>query len=141
MSSTLDAKNDTIVGPSGPVPILSLSDLMNIVDVIQANETEDKALISSLKTIDEFDVRNRIVTWAASGFPDAHVLFSFQLHKSERCSDGIVRNDVLDYYTFLCPDDPLPVVLSALEARLPGMKLTYSYTENFLICVHISKTE
>lgn len=122
-----------------PAPILSLADLVGIVDVIIANEQADKNQMNVLKNIDEVDIRRRVVEWAALGFPDAFVLYSFQFHKSERCSDGIVRNNVLDYYNFLFPTEPITTILATVQQRLPGMKLTYSYTDNFTICVHISK--
>jgi len=124
---------------TGPIPILTLSDLLNVTEVIKSNEQQDIDQLSVLKNINEQDLRSKIVIWAARGFPDAHVIYSFQLHLSETCSDGVSRRNVIDYYTFLFPNQPLTSLLSEVEARLPGMRLTYSYTDNFAICVHISK--
>ena len=129
--------NDPPVPP--PLPIVSYSDLLNMANVIHFNEEQDKIQLNVLKTMDEIDVRNRVVIWATSGFPDSYVLYAFQLCRSERCSDGVVRNDVLDYYTFLFPEHPLSTLLSVLQHRLPDMTLSYSYTDTYKICIHISK--
>lgn len=151
-TSSVDPNQETIVSdvtttpdttlvyaPPEPVPILTIQDLLTLSEVIKSNEETDTKQLRILKNIDEQDVRNKVITWAASGFPDAWTLYSFQCHKSERCSDGIVRKDVLDYYTFLFPDESLTEILASLQQRLPGMQLTYSYTSEFTISIHISK--
>ena len=139
-SETTTTKDAEIVYvQTGPVPILTISDLLNISEVIKSNEQQDIAQLNVLKNIDEQDIRSKIVTWGAQGFPNTYTIYSFQFHRSECCSDGIVRDNVMDYYNFLFPNQSLSDLLSSLELRLPGMRLTYSYTDDYRICVHISK--
>lgn len=125
--------------PADPTPIISISDLLNTIDIIKSKEAEDKTRLTTLFNVNEADLRNRLILWGTTGFPSMYTLYSFQLHRSETCSDGIARRDGIEYYNFLFPETPLQNVLMNIEQRLPGMTLTYSYTADFLLCVHISK--
>lgn len=120
-------------------PVISLTELLNAVQVIESRETEDKRLIESLSTIDETDLRNRLISWATSGFPDLHILYSIQLSQLEQCSDGVVRNNVLDYFQYLSPTVSISDIVMLLQTKLQGMDLSYSYTNDFTVRVHVSR--
>lgn len=127
--------------PAQPSPIISLNDLMNAVDVIKSKEEEDKHKIqSTIVNVDEPELKNRLISWGIAGFPSTHVLYSIQLSKHGKCSDGIIRDSVLEYYNFLVPEIDISTTLNRIQDRLPGMILSYSYTDAFLLQVHISKT-
>jgi hypothetical protein len=126
---------------SQPAPILSLSDIVNTLNVVVAQETADKSLLDTLVAVNESDVRDRLVRWGAVGFPATHVLYSLQFNRPERCSDGVIRNDVMDYLHFLQPDVSIAMVLTALETRLPGMSLSYSYSNDFVLRIHVSRKD
>lgn len=139
MATGFTTDTDKTLPINQPNPIISFSELVNTTDIIRSSENTDKAALETLINVNETDLRDRLVLWGVSGFSDAHILYSFQLNKLDICSDGKVRNDAMDYYNFLFPETRLTTVLSNLEQRLPGMKLSYSYTNNFTISIHISK--
>lgn len=120
-------------------PILSLSDLVAAVEVIQSRENADRLLIQTLTTIDENDLRARLITWATLGFPNVYALYSLQLNRMEKCSDGIVRNDLLDYVQYLDSTLSITDTLAKLEAKLPGMSLSYSYGTDFTLRIHVTR--
>lgn len=123
----------------GPQPILSLSELVSMMDVIKNRENIDKQKLESITTVDEIDLRNRLISWGASGFTSAYALYTIQLDRLEKCSDGVVRDDVIDYVRYLCPNTTLANMLNDLEVRLPGMALSYSYTNDFILRIHVSQ--
>lgn len=122
-----------------PSQIISLSDIVNTIDIIKTRENDDRTLIKTITQINEEDLRNRLVGWGAAGFPDTHKLYTLQFNRLEKCSDGVIRNDVLQYFQYLEPEVSIVNTLNTLEARLPGMALSYSYTNDFIIHVHVSR--
>lgn len=123
----------------GPQPILSLSDLVGMMDVIKNRENTDRQKLEAITTVDETDLRNRLISWGASGFISAYALYTIQMDRLEKCSDGVVRDDVIDYVQYLCPNTTLANMLNDLEVRLPGMALSYSYTNDFILRIHVSQ--
>ena len=122
-----------------PPIIMSLSDLLSTLDVIASHEASDIQLIQTLTTVNETDLRNRLIAWGMRGFPSGYVLYSLQFSHLERCSDGVVRNDVLEYFNFLSPTTTIAGVLSDIESKLPGMSLSYSYTNDFVVSIHVTR--
>jgi len=120
-------------------PLISLSDLVAAVEVIQSRENADRLLIQTLTTIDENDLRARLITWATLGFPNVYVLYSLQLSRMEKCSDGVVRNDLLEYFQYLEPNVSISEIVTNLEAKLPGMSLSYSYGTDFTLRIHVTR--
>ena len=125
--------------PTESVSIISLTDLMNTLDVIKSKEQEDRDKVKTIiVNISDAGLRERLITWGALGFPDAYELFSVQLSK-HRCSDGVFRNNLVDYYSFLFPDTTLQDLVSKVQARLSEMTLSYSYTDDYLLKIHVQK--
>jgi hypothetical protein len=127
------------VQPVQPQSIISISDILNAIDVIQSQENIDKGLVETLITVNETDLRNRLIAWGMSGFLSGYVLYSLQFGRLEKCSDGITRNDLVDYISFLFPNTTLATILQTIESKLPGMTLSYSYTNDFILRVHVSQ--
>jgi hypothetical protein len=122
-----------------PISIITINDILNTLNVIVSNETADKQHIQSLIDIDEVDLRKRLVDWGIAGFPVGHVIYSLQFTRLENCSDGVVRNDLLDYIQFLFPETSIAIILGNIESKLPGMTLSYSYTNDLILRIHVSR--
>jgi hypothetical protein len=123
--------------PVLPEAILSLDDIFSTVEVIQLTEAADRAVLHQLLNIDTDDLKKRLLAWGSLGFPPAHTLYTLQLNCLEKCSDGIQRMS-FQYIHYLDPSFSISNVLAALETRLPGMTLSYSYTTTNTLCVHVS---
>lgn len=119
--------------------IITLTDLLGSVEAIQSKENADRALLQSFLDMTDDEIRNKLLTWAGVGFPDNFVFHSIQLNTLEKCSDGIARSDIITYIQYLNPQLSLVDFLKSLETRLPGMTLSYSYTQSFLLQIHVSK--
>jgi hypothetical protein len=127
--------------PSDPPPIISFSELANAVDVIRSREDEDRAKITQIETLSSDIIRERVTKWAMAQFPENYPLHTAQFNTLSTCSDGVARGDIFDYMQFLNPTFSLVRTLHAIEQRLPGMKLTYSYTHTLMLYIHVSKKE
>lgn len=122
--------------PIGQIPpIVSLDDLIQTKEAIAASEERDKALLRTLVNVNESQLRGLLFTWASTNFTDNYILYEFQL--DSRCLDGVIRN-CIDYITYL-GFDPV-TALESIQQRLPGMSLSYSYTNDFKFRVHVTKT-
>lgn len=124
---------------SDQMPIISFSELTNIIDVIRSREQEDKLKLVNLENVNEDTIRENLKKWAMSQFEDNHTFYVIQFSILDTCSDGVVRNNVFEYMTYLNPGFSLPGTLANLEQRLPGMRLSYSYTSNLTLYIHVSK--
>lgn len=116
--------------------IISIQELETTIEALQSYETADRAL---LQPIDDTELRGKLLQWAASGFPRGYVLYSRHFRRLDKCSDGISRADLVDYISYLDPSFSIAVFLQQLETRLPGMSLSYSYTSDFSLQIHVSK--
>ncbi len=124
-----------------PPPIITFLDIVNTLDVIRSQEDVDRTMLNTLIVVDEVDLRNRLVLWGTAGFPTAHVLYTLQFNHLEKCSDGIVRNDIINYIHYLYPSMTIVNLLTMIEPRLPGMALSYSYTNDFILRIHVSRKD
>lgn len=125
--------------PTQPQSIFSISDILIALDVIQSQENKDRDVLGSLVNVNETDLKARLIAWGMSGFPTGYVLYSLQFGRVEKCSDGIVRNDVVDYISFLLPETTIATILQNIESKLTGMSLSYSYTNDFIVRIHVSQ--
>lgn len=129
-----------VVLPLEPQPIISFDELVQTIEAIQAKENADRVALEQFFTINEMELRETLKTWASKGFPNNYVLFEIQLNKLEKCIDGQIR-DLFQYIQYLRPSDNISTTLSTLQVRLPGMTLSYSYTDDFKFRVHVSKLQ
>lgn len=120
-------------------PIISLEEIMSVYDVRVSQENVARSKLQCLIDIDETDLKNRLIQWGASQFSDNYILYAIKLDIPDTCSDNVKRTDMVAYIDFLLPSFSIIDTLSALEERLSGMKLTYSYSTDFTLNVHISK--
>jgi hypothetical protein len=119
-------------------PILSIDDILSTIEAVQSKEAADRLVLQQITDVDIVDLKTRLLTWGSLGCPNAHTLYTLQLNCLERCSDGISRT-LLDYISYLNPTFSIVDTLAALETRLPGMTLSYSYTTAYALCIHVSK--
>lgn len=124
-------------GPPQPLTIVSLNELLQTREATMSFEQKDRDALATLTTIDEAHLRSNLLVWVGGGVPDNFKLYTIQLVAPPVCSDGASR-DILSYISYIVPGFSIVQILSDLEARLPGMRLTYSYTRTTL-CVHVSK--
>lgn len=134
--------DSTTIGPvsTGPIPIVSLDELLQTTEALTSVEESDRNKLRSLLDIDQVVLRSRLLAWASGGFPDQYVIYTIQLSQSTSCSDGVTR-DIVAYMTFLLPDFSLVGAVSTLESKLPGMGLSYSYTASKCLSIHVSKKQ
>jgi hypothetical protein len=119
-------------------PILSIDEILSTAEVIRSREESDRTVLQQLTNVDTLDLKNRLLIWGSLGCPTAHTLYTLQLNYLDRCSDGVSRT-VLEYISYLNPTFSIVDTLAALEMRLPGMNLSYSYTTTYALCIHVSK--
>jgi len=134
--SSIDYINSIAVsdtGPTGPSGdtgatlspyILTLTDLLSSHDALIQKEAADKASLSILTNPDASTIKSSLFQWARLGFPNVFPILSITLTVPPVCSDGTTRT-FYDYITYVLGhqvgDDML-----LLQAKLPGMKLSYS---------------
>ena len=132
-------------GITGPFPapapapspyIITLDDLISTVNTISEKEAQDKQALSILVTPDSNTITNNLFQWAKLGFPAVYPILSISINVPAKCSDGETRG-LYDYMTYVL-GHPISDDVPLLQAKLPGMKLSYSldYTS---ITFHVEK--
>lgn len=123
---------------TGPIPLMTMEELLQTTEALKSLEERDRNKIRSFLDVDQVALRARLLSWANLGFPDQYVLYTIQFSQHHTCSDGVSR-DLLSYLPFLVPNFSIVDAVSQLEAKLPGMALSYSYTASNCLSVHVSK--
>jgi len=139
---TGDTGDTGITGPApapAPAPspyIITLDDLISTVNTISEKEAQDKQALSILVTPDSNTITNNLFQWAKLGFPAVYPILSISINVPAKCSDGETRG-LYDYMTYVL-GHPISDDVPLLQAKLPGMKLSYSldYTS---ITFHVEK--
>ena len=139
---TGDTGDTGITGPfpaPAPAPspyIITLDDLISTVNTISEKEAQDKQALSILVTPDSNTITNNLFQWAKLGFPAVYPILSISINVPAKCSDGETRG-LYDYMTYVL-GHPISDDVPLLQAKLPGMKLSYSldYTS---ITFHVEK--
>jgi hypothetical protein len=122
---------------SGPAPIISIDDLVSAHDLLLQKEAADKLTVSVFATPETSDLTGKLYMWAKGGFAPIYPLYTVVLQVPQTCADGVSRN-FYEYTRYLLGDE-IGVAMAALNARLPGMTLSYSLTDTSAT-LHVSKT-
>jgi hypothetical protein len=121
---------------AGDVQIATLDELMASHEATVNKETEDRATLTPLLNESRDTLRAPLFQWAAAGFPNAWVALSFTLEVPPTCSDGVSRN-IYEYFEF-CLGMTLGYLIAALQPKLSGIQISYSFQGNTLR-LHVSK--
>ena len=116
--------------------IITLDDLVATTTTIKLKEDADKDALSILSSPDSLTITNNLYNWAKLGFPNVYPILSISINVPPKCSDGKTRN-FYDYVTYILGHQIADDML-LLQAKLPGMKLSYSmdYTS---VTFHVEK--
>lgn len=125
--------------PDVPNPIVSIGDLISSADVIRAKESLHRRVISTMSTIFHEDTtKENLVLWALSGFSPAFVVKELNFEPPIVCSDGVKR-EIAEYMNFVSTPYTVADHFTALEACLPGIQVTYSFSGPKTILLHVTK--
>jgi len=121
--------------------VFSLTELLSSHDVLAQQEAQDRARLMVMESLSldstEFTpIKASLIQWASRGCPDVFPVYTVILNPPATCLDGVSRS-LIEYVQYLLPE-PLVTYVSAVNALLPGMKLTYSYTTTVLT-INVSK--
>lgn len=119
-------------------PIISLDELLQTIEAVQSKENADRVALTSFFEMNEVSLKDALKLWASQGFPENYIVFELQLNKLEKCIDGETR-DIIQYIQYLRPNDNIVNSLNTLQSRLPGMGVSYSYTEDFKFRIHVRR--
>jgi len=122
-----------------PNPIVTLEDLIANADVVRAKEAMHRRVISTLSTVfNQEGTKENMLLWALSGFRPAFVVHELNVEPPSVCSDGVKR-DVSEYLNFVSTPYTVSDHFAALEACLPGIQVTYSFSTSNTILLHVTK--
>jgi hypothetical protein len=123
-------------GPPPPPPPISLSDIMNAIEVLQQKEATDKAALDAISTASAESLRPKLVSWAIAGFPNASTLMEVMVSPPPQCSDGVVR-DLTSYITF-CSGKTIQEHVALLQEKLADMTVSFANT-GYAIAIVVSR--
>ena len=92
---------------------------------MQQKEAQDKQKLSILVNPDSSMITNNLYQWGRLGFPSIYPILNISIDVPSKCSDGQTRG-FYDYMTYVL-GHPIGDDMILLQAKLPGMKLSYSY--------------
>lgn len=116
---------------------VSMDDLMNDHSVILQREANMSAnLTDKLINVGAASLKPKLLEWASLNFPAIFVLISVPVDLPDVCSDGVSRS--IQPFLEFCLGMKLSDVLVSLSKKLPGMGVSYSYTNSYVF-IHVSK--
>jgi len=127
---------------STPSILISISELMTSNATFVATEQGNKQRLEILDTT--LFIQN-LHTWAGAGYTDSFIVYNFPLviptkiGSLYQCSDGVNRT-LWDYIPF-CLGYPILTLVQNIEARVSGINLTFSLSEDptVVLSIHASK--
>jgi len=133
------ADSSSPTGPTGPAPPapITLSDILNDIQVIQQKEAADKATLESIGNSSADSLRPKLIAWALANFPNAYTLMEVTVTPPAQCSDGVVRN-LTDYITF-CSGKTIQEHVALLQAKLADMTVSFANL-GYAIGIVVSKS-
>ncbi len=122
-----------------PNPIVSIQDLVSSAEVVRAKESLHRRVISTLSTVFNDDAtKENLITWALGGFRPGFTVKEMLFEPPVVCSDGVKR-EIAEYMNFVSTPYTVADHFSALEACLPGIQVTYSFSSPKTILLHVTK--
>lgn len=125
--------------PDVPNPILTIDQLIANADVIRSNESVHRRILSTLSVFfNEESTKENMLAWALSGFRPGFVVKELNFDPPVVCSDGVKR-EIAEYLNFVSTPYTIADHFSALEACLPGIQVTYSFSSTKTILLIVTK--
>lgn len=116
---------------------ISIEDILNDIEVVRQKEAVDKTTLEGIATISAEELRQRLVSWATQGFPNAWTLQEVVVQPPAQCSDGVARN-LADYITFVS-GKTIGDHIADLQTRLTGITVGYAWS-GYAILIVVTKT-
>ena len=121
-------------GPTGPVYIATIDQLVTQQSLALAQENADRASLLPLSSPSSYVFTPALQAWASAGFPALGTLVTFTFNPPSPCSDGTTRT-VYEYVSYLLGKDLGPATV-ALDAQFLGITVGYILQGNTVrLCV------
>lgn len=114
----------TIDLPVLPPPPITLDELLNSFEALKQKEAADKALLEQIGLMSHETLKQKLLTWAAAGFPNAYEILQVPIIPPRHCSDGVTRS-LIDYAVF-CSGKFLYEHIAVLQEKVVGVSLGYT---------------
>lgn len=114
-------------GPTGPVYLTTLDELVATHGAIVQRENADKSLLLSVFQPNATTLRTQLIIWASLGFPPNWQVLSAHINPPAICSDGQTREPTA--YSLYLLDSPIESFLTALNSQVPGITFSF-FTSN-----------
>ncbi len=137
MEEVVEPQPEPTTVPENPY-IVTLEELVGSTEAVQKKESDDRTLTQQISSPNSASLRAKLLEWASLGFPAAYEIISITITPPQVCSDGQQRNK-FQYVNYLLGME-LGDQLRIVEAKLPGMSLSYS-TPDSRVKIHVSKVE
>jgi hypothetical protein len=131
--------DDSFVPVPQQVVLVSLDEIANAVSVVKSHEESDKQKLTEFIRVPDETIRSRLIQWGMEGFANGYIFYTIQMSVLPKCSDGLRRDDIFEYIEYLMPGFSLVSAIRELEFKLPGMTLSYSYTDTKCLQIHVTK--
>lgn len=118
--------------PAPPQPI-TIDDLLATNQMLLKKEADDKATLEGIGSISHEELKNKLIVWASSGFPNAFEIDRLSINPPQLCSDGVSR-DLASYIEF-CSGKPLQDHVAVLQAKVTGMSISFANMGNYISIV------
>lgn len=116
---------------------ISIDDILNDIEVVRQKEATDKDTLEGIATIPAETLRQKLVSWATQGFPNAWTLQEVVVQPPAQCSDGVARS-LADYISFVSGKSIGDHIVD-LQTRLTGITAGYAWSGTSILIV-VSKT-
>lgn len=120
---------------------VNLDDIMNSHNTLLEIEVRNK---TSLNSLDFNQFKSNLYKWAAEGYPDSFLAYSFPVVTPTmnanlyNCSDGNPKN-IWDYIPF-CLNLSLQDWLTKYQEKVNGFKLSFSINQNpYVVNIHVTR--
>lgn len=122
---------------------IDFNDIINSHNILLEIEKENKR---TLNTLDFSVFKTNLYKWGSLNYPDSFQAYSFPVTTPSMssglylCSDGNPKN-IWDYIPF-CLNMSIPEWLSAYQAKVNGITLSFSVNENpYIINIHVTRSK
>jgi hypothetical protein len=120
---------------------VNLDDIINSHNTLIEIESRNKTTLNSL---DFNQFKSNLYKWAAQGYPDSFLAYSFPVNTPPmtvnlyNCSDGNPKN-IWDYIPF-CLNLSLQDWVNVYQQKVNGLKLSFSVNENpYVVNIHVTR--